>query len=275
MIHSDHLACRLRRQVLGNSLVTDGSCGVAFGSMSLKSRKDGSPSVSREPSQYREALARRFRLLSTACAAFDAGDDDHVVDIAAYLRLLLQDRLIDKVTPLGAIEFADTAQHLEEEDAERGYGFGVTRIMVYEDGRDGGRIVAPLGGAFPEGAEPPRLPFARWWSSDFAVYPTKGPFLTRQYVVYEMANTDGIHVDDLLDEDYDALIQDTHGFQYNGHSITGNVATAAVRQIAWETQHTLHRVLPDLCGPDFPSASPTEGIHTYWRITAVRKAPDA
>lgn len=247
--------------------------GVVSQFVSQKSRREGSVSVPREPSQFREALARRFRLLSHACSAFDDGDDDQVVTIAGILRLMLQDGLVSKVTPVDAIEFADTAQHLEEANAERGYGFGVTRIMVYADEHSGGRIVAPLGGAFPEG-DPPTLPYERWWSTDIAVYPTKGPFLTRQYVVYEMANTDGIHVDDLLDENYDALTQDNHGFQYNGHPITGNLATAAVRQIAWETQHTLHRVLPELCGPDFPSESPTEGIHTYWRVTAVRNSTD-
>ena len=238
--------------------------------VSQRSRREGNPSVPRDVSQYRDALARRFRLLSKACSDFDADDDDQLVFLASILRTMLTDRLVDQVTPLDAIEFSDTAQHFED-GAVRGYGFGITRIMIYADEQSGGRIVAPLGGAFPD-SEPPTVPFADWWSRDHVIYPTKGQFLTRQYVVYEMANTDAVHVDGFLDEDYDALTRDNHGFQYNGKPITGNVATAAIRQIAWETQHTLHRVLPDLCGADFPSTSPTGPGDTYWRVAAYSKA---
>ncbi|OYN79979.1 hypothetical protein [Mycolicibacterium sphagni] len=206
-------------------------------------------------------------MLTKACAAFDAGDDDQIVILAGLLRLMLTDELIDKVTPLKEIEFSDSAEHFEDARTVRGYGYGITRIMVYADGQSGGRIVAPLGGPFRD-SEPPTLPFERWWAIDHAVYPTNGPFLTREYIVYEMANTDGIHVDGLLDENYEALTQDNHGFKYNDHPITGNLATAAIRQIAWETQHTLHRALPELCGSDFPEASPCGPADSYWRVAA-------
>jgi hypothetical protein len=207
-------------------------------------------------------------LLSKAGTEFDAGDDDQVVHLAMNLRLLLSDRLVDKVTPLDELRFADTAQHPEDNRAVRGYGYGVTRIMIYAGEQKGGRIVAPLGGAFPEG-NPPTVLFEGWWSRDHVIYPTKGPFLTRKYVVYEMANTDGVHIDPLLDADYDALTRDNHGFMFNGQAVTGNVAAATVRQIAWETQHTLHRALPELCGSDFPSASPCQPGDAYWRVAAI------
>jgi hypothetical protein len=85
-----------------------------------------------------------------------------------------------------------------------------------------------------------------------------------------MANTDGVHIDTELDEDYDALIRDNHGFTVNGITVTGNVASAAVRQIAWETQHALHRALPDLCGPDFPSTPEERNYHWIEGVSDVR-----
>ncbi len=86
-----------------------------------------------------------------------------------------------------------------------------------------------------------------------------------------MANTDAIHVDPELDEDYDALTRDNHGFTINGIEVTGNLASAAVRQIAWETQHTLHRVVPDLCPSGFPDVSEELDGHTLLRVAAMRK----
>jgi hypothetical protein len=235
--------------------------------VSRQTRRAGSPYVERDAADYQQAVARRFRLLSKAAAEYDAGDDDQVVVLAAILRVLLTDRLVEKVTPLDQMGFSDSADRLEEGVAA-GYGYGLTRILAYAGEQAGGRVVAPLGGAYCENP-PPTVPFQDWWSIDKVVYPTNRPSLTREYVVYEMANTDGIHVDTQLDVDYDALTRDNHGFMIDGVAVTGNIASASVRQIAWETQHTLHRVLPDLCGPDFPSAPEfITGQHVYWRIAA-------
>jgi hypothetical protein len=229
--------------------------------------------VERDAAQYRDALARKFRLLSKAATEFDAGDDDQVVVLAMILRVLLSDRLIDKVTPLDQLRFSDTAQHPEDPSTIRAYGYGITRILIYADEQSGGRIVAPLGDGYPD--EGPTVLFDDWWSRDRVVYPTAGPFVTREYVVYEMANTDGVHIDPLVDVDYDALTRDSHGFAFNGVTVAGNVASAAVRQIAWETQQTLHRVLPEVCGPDFPTKSPCGPENSYWRVAALPEAREA
>ncbi|WP_134047890.1 hypothetical protein [Mycobacteroides franklinii] len=241
--------------------------------MSNQSKRQGSPSVSRDAAQFSEALARRFRLLSKAAREYDAGDDDQVVVMAAILRVLLTDRLIDRVTPLDQLDFADTADRLPA-GAVAGYGYGITRIKIYAGQQSGGRIVAPLGGAYRE-REPPTVPFTDWWSKDSVIYATNRPFRTREYVVYEMANTDAIHVDPDLDADYDALTRDTHGFQFNGIPIGGNLASAAVRQIVWEAQHTLHRVLPDLCGSDFPDSPDELTGDELWRVAAMPKEEDS
>jgi hypothetical protein len=237
--------------------------------MSHQSRKAGLPSVTRDAEQYEEAVARRFRLLSKAAAEYDAGDDDQVVVLAAMLRVLLSDQLINHVTPLDQLQFSDTANRLPD-DAIGGYGYGITRILV-RNGQDGGqitgRIAACLSGGYKD-EPPPSTPFQDWWSTDKVVYPTNRAFLTREYVVYEMANTDAIHVDPKLDADYDALTRDNHGFTINGIPVSGNLASAAVRQIVWETQHTLHRVLPELCGSDFPNKLEWPAGHRYYRIAA-------
>lgn len=237
--------------------------------MSRQSKREGSPYVSRDADQFNEALARRFRLLSKAAREYDEGDDDQVVIMAAILRVLLHDRLIDRVTPLDQLDFADTADRLPA-GAIAGYGYGITRIRIYAGQQSGGRIVAPLGGAYRE-TEPPTASFADWWSKDAVIYATNRPFRTREYVVYEMANTDAIHVDPDLDADYDALTRDTHGFQFNGVPIGGNLASAAVRQIVWETQYTLSRVLPALCGSDFPDSPDELNGDELWRVAATGK----
>jgi hypothetical protein len=208
-----------------------------------------------------------FRVLSKAGREFDAGDEDQTVVLAGMLRLLIADELINRVISMKKLRFTDSAQHPEDDGALGGFGCGITRIFAYGEGRPGGRIGAPLGDA--DSDEYPTVVFRDWWLRDRVVYPTHGPLLTRQYVVREMANTDGIHIGSKLDGDYDALTRDNHGFRIDGASVTGSVANAAVRQIAWETQHTLHRVLPDLFGADFPSRDPTAPPQTWYRVVPI------
>jgi hypothetical protein len=174
------------------------------------------------------------------------------------------DKTISCVPPNRGTSSTKAADRLPD-DAVAGYGYGITRILLYAGMESGGRIVAPLGGPYRD-QPPPTMPFQGWWSRDAVIYPTNRPFRTRQYVVYEMANTDGIHVDPNLDADYDALTRDTHGFVVNGIPVGGNLASAAVRQVVWETQHTLHRVLPDLCGSDFPDTSAELSGGDLWRV---------
>ena len=190
--------------------------------------------------------------------------------MAGILRALLHDRLIDHLTPLDELQFADTASRLPD-NATAGYGFGITRILIAAHG-DGfcGRIIASLGAAYEE-APPPTTPFAAWWSQDEAVYPTNLSFLTREYVVYEMANTDAIHIDTELDVDYEALTRDNHGFTLNGmpETVTGDLASAAIRQIVWETQYTLNHALPEVCGADFPGSRPEPLGGILFRVAAI------
>jgi hypothetical protein len=241
--------------------------------MSHQSRREGRPSVKRDADQIRAAIARHFRLLSKSAQAYDEGDNDQVVAMAGLLRGLLQDRLIDHVTSLDQLQFADTADRLPD-GAITGYGYGITRVLLVDLGEEHegehriiGRIVAPLGGAYKE--EPvPTAPFSTWWTEDQVVYPTSLEFLTRKYVVYEMANTDALHIDTEMDADYDALTRDTHGLEVNGSPITGDLASAAVRQITWETQYTMHHAMPDICGPDFPSTSAASLGGTLVRVAA-------
>lgn len=197
-------------------------------------------------------MARRFRLLSKAAAEYDAGDHDQIAIIAGLLRILLTDRLVDHAAPLDQLEFSDTTYRLPA-TSPGGYGYGLARILHDPGPPDSGRIVAPLGGQYQDIAMP-TVAFPDWWKTDKVIYPTNRPVLTREYVVYEMANTDGLHIDTELDEDYDALTRDNYGFTINGLLVTGNVAHASVRQIAWETQHTLHRALPHICPADYPSS---------------------
>ncbi len=231
--------------------------------------------IVRDPAQYGPLLARRFRLLTSSGAAYDAGDEDQTVVLASILRLLLADRFIDRVTSMRAMRFTGTATHPTDENAIGGYGFGITALRLYlnEDGRSSGRIVAPLGSEVADGVNPLRTSnFHEWWERDLAIYPTAGPRLTRKFVVTEMANTDGIHIDPTLDGRYDSLTRDDHGFMVDGLPVSGNVAHAAVRQIAWETQHSLQEALPSLVGTDLPMSAPkAPGATQFIRVVPVRK----
>jgi hypothetical protein len=90
-----------------------------------------------------------------------------------------------------------------------------------------------------------------------------------------MANTDAVHVDPVLDEDYEALTRDNHGFKINDLEVTGNLAHATIRQITWETQHTLHRSFPALCQSGFPSKPAFLPGHCYLRVLAQGQAASA
>jgi hypothetical protein len=105
--------------------------------VSRKTQRAASPSVQRGAAQFREAVARRFRLLSKAAAEYDAGDDDQVVVLAAILRVLLTDRLIDHVAPLDQLHFSDTAYRLPASSVG-GLGYGITRNLAYTGSQTGG-----------------------------------------------------------------------------------------------------------------------------------------
>ncbi|MDJ0426010.1 hypothetical protein QNA19_08780 [Rhodococcus fascians] len=233
-------------------------------------KRDTSVAVERDRAQYGPLLARRYRLLTVAGNAYDAGDEDQAVVLASILRLLLSegDRLINRVTSIRKMRFTDTAIHPTDDYAIGGLGYGLTSILATAVGPGhlrGGRIVAPLGREIVGS-----VVFRDWWSRDLVVYPTSGPAMTRQFVVEEMANTDGIHVDSRLNGRYEALTRDNHGFTMDGAEVTGNVAHAAVRQIAWETQHSLQIALPDLVGTDLPMKREDDHPDSlYFRITPI------
>ena len=117
--------------------------------------------------------------MSTAAAAYDDGDDDQIVVLAALLRGLLTDRQIDHVTPLDSLMFTDSADRLPDA-AHHGYGYGLTRIQAYDGMMTGGRIIAPLGGAYRH-QSPPLHPL-----------PSGGRrilFYSQQVASFERANT--------------------------------------------------------------------------------------
>lgn len=79
-----------------------------------------------------------------------------------------------------------------------------------------------------------------WWDRDLAVrHGTSG--WTRRFLVYEMANTDAVHVDSRDDDNVtlSGPLETVVLSGLDGERPADGFAAASLRQIAWEVEKTL------------------------------------
>lgn len=152
------------------------------------------------------------------------------------LRVLLIDRLLDKVVRMDHMRFFDTSL-----PAIPGASFA-SGLTVAAVGGTRGSGIRPLCQTEASGPLHPTRRFAEWWDRDTVVRHGSSQW-TRKFLVYEMANTDSMHIDSELDADYNVLSGPVPNLTFgtaDGSQVPADgTAEASVRQIAWEVAHTL------------------------------------
>jgi hypothetical protein len=195
--------------------------------------------------------------MRSAGVAFDAGATDEALRLPVDLRLLL---LYGRGQPLlhqpGLIKkmaFTDTGPNPPPGARSLGSSGGlvVFKMTIIPAADACAGIVAPLGNGPPDRYANPARRYPQWWRQDRPIVGNDDQRYSREFVVIQMANTEGAHVDAYLDGDYEALRRDTLGWTFsdgNGpdRPIDGNVVTASIRQVAYEVIDTLEREVPSL-----------------------------
>lgn len=246
----------------------------AYGrTVSKKTRRDGRPQVTRDPATYLQTLQQSRKMMLDAATRWDMDrEPNDVVIMAGALRLMLNDGLIDRVVRIKqtanvrrGIEFCDTATPAFElppgaQGAMVGVG-GLTIMMLGPPGAQSGLI--PLCQAPSPGPMEIRWSaFEPWWKKATPVR-KNDLAVTREFVVCEAANTDGIHIDELLDADYHELTTAIQGLTIQPSGGSPNpvdgIAAASIRQIAWEVEHTLVVALATLRLEEAASSAPIDG----------------
>lgn len=175
--------------------------------------------------------------------------------MAGLLRVLLVDRLIDRAVSLKRMLFFDSELRHPGDRGDNVVGrIGVGGLTVIEMGSEFTRIV-PRCLVPNDDPEPTFMRFQTWWHTARPIKWSRYSY-SREFVVYETANTDAVHVSDTLDADYARLSGPLPGVTFtaaDGTELdTRGVVAAAIRQIAWEVDRSLTVALASrkLVGPD-------------------------
>lgn len=210
--------------------------------MSRRSRNAGRDVVERDPGTYLPLLQQRRRMMNGAAARWDETQrPDEVIIMALALRTMLgnQDRLMDRVLPVGrGVLFCDSA--LSPSGSGSQSRIGVGGLTVLRLGAAGSAGIVPL--CHLAEHDPQKfVRFHTWWRQDVPVV-HNAVQRSREFLVTQLANTDGVHVDSVLDPDYHQIAGPVTGLTFKSHGVdtpaTG-VAGACIRQIAWELDRTL------------------------------------
>jgi hypothetical protein len=232
----------------------------------------------RAPSTLDDQLRRQFGYLERSAEIFDQGYDDEAQRLATTLRVLLHTTkvshsLLDQLGIKNTLNFVDTGLYRDRLDAAMhawvqkqfpGEGYAIAGISPGEAGLvvaglniDGlPAWVAPLSESRVHPTHPAygallsTQPFDPWWTTPLVEGSNFRKF-SRKNLILIMANQDGgSHVDPGLDADYEQLTVDSLGKQWavgptrdvaysDLQNYEGNVASASVRQIAYEVIGTL------------------------------------
>lgn len=172
--------------------------------MSQQSRKRGRPTVRRDPSSNLPLLQQRQRILRAAAERWDNGrSDDEVVIMASTLRIIFEppDQLLNRVVSMKRVLFVDSQPSQPAPPGTVYFGVGgfVVSSLAMNDA-----YLAPL---CHQSGYDPGLHFIRfhdWWDTRRPLRLDNRTF-TRQFLVHETANTDAVHVDPVLDAEYNEL----------------------------------------------------------------------
>jgi hypothetical protein len=237
----------------------------------------------RTPCDLADAFRRRVRLLRSAAAAFDSGDEDQGYLLAVHLRALVHDpdhprpgrlyapSLLAQLDEKARLRFPDSTWRplppgvpdTPEMRAAILRPFDGPWMLRMTIGTGRARLVAPLGEAIDWSM--PVHDFDAWWNARCG-NDARGNVFSRRDLVLDVANLDGAHAAPELNEKYVALtrggslgvgaIADGLSFSMNNPNPPenlpeGNPALVGVRQVAWEVDRTLSSQLLDLlCGAD-------------------------
>jgi hypothetical protein len=188
------------------------------------------------------ALEKHVRLLRKSCRDFDEGDEDEALRIATELRLLLVNgsALLGRLGIVHRLRFTDSRVPIPRSPGTLDLG-----LLVIELSGDGAspRLRAPLGAS---GTPANPVKFTQWWRSAKPIAGSADHY-SREFLVREMASTEAVHIDNVLDAEYRALTSEKYfpRVQVNSAAgptpIVGDVATQTLRQIAWELLDTIDR----------------------------------
>lgn len=197
--------------------------------------------------------------MNAAAGRWDATrDPDEVLVMVSALRTILVDGLLDQVVSVKRrMLFADTAisENPAPEGARRYGSGGLARIVMSKDET----AVLPL-------CHSPDRPIRwvrhrDWWSTGQPVK-KDGLSVSREFLIYELANTDGLHLDSHLDAEFVALNQPFSNMTLRhpdgSESTLDGAVAASVRQIAWETDHSITVALATLALSPDPIAESEE-----------------
>lgn len=168
--------------------------------------------------------------------------------MALCLRALLGDgdRLLDRVASISrSVMFADSELRFPESDPSSARVVtraGAGGLAVIQLDSAGGRVTPVCSIVGIESLRWVR--FREWWTTQT---PVRKDSLrcTREFLVHEVANTDAVHVDSVLDSEYYEIKSAFRGVTVGGASGQGplaGVVEASIRQISWEMEQTLNRL---------------------------------
>jgi hypothetical protein len=209
--------------------------------MSKKSRRQGRPTVDRDPASFLQKLQQHRRVMNAAAARWDSThDDDEVIVMATCLRTLLgpNDFLLNRVLPVKrGVLFLDGSLP-PPGPSTTFWGVGGLALVLFEAESAAVRPAFACAGHDPQRF----VRFHEWWEKDKPAMHDQLS-VSRQFLVLETANTDAIHVDVVLDAEYDKIsralpnwkLKDKDGTERG----TEGFVAACIRQIAWELERTL------------------------------------
>ncbi|MFT7025011.1 MAG: hypothetical protein ACJA07_004133 [Rhodococcus sp. (in: high G+C Gram-positive bacteria)] len=110
--------------------------------MSKRSKRAGDPVTPRDPASYGMAVRRYHSVLRSSGEMWVQGNEEQIVALLTALRVLLVDRLLDRVVVrLDRTRFVDSAEYPEPPTpgaaVAGGVGFGLTEIQFTHDGPRG------------------------------------------------------------------------------------------------------------------------------------------
>ncbi len=155
-----------------------------------------------ENARFWEALRTQVRFIEKSCAAYDSGDQEESIRIAAALRIIFHDTR-SSVSLIRHLHLGD----LKMLSTSRGHG-DITDYLAFElhlDQADPATMTPFLGRSFAP------IPLSVWWNQQ-PVFAHEGEKYTRRRIILSAADKDGgAHYDAKLESFYEVLTSGHYG----------------------------------------------------------------